>query len=31
MEIRELIGAENGMYQTRLVYSKIQREEFCYA
>jgi pilus assembly protein CpaF len=31
IEIRELLGAENGIYQTRLVYSKIQKEESCYA
>jgi len=30
-EIRQILGAENGVYQTRLLYSKIPREESAYA
>jgi Flp pilus assembly CpaF family ATPase len=30
-EIRQILGAENGVYQTRLLYSKIPREDAAYA
>ena len=31
IEIRELLGAENGRYQTRLIYSKVLKEDHLYA
>jgi len=31
LEIREMIGAENGRYQTRLIYTKVQQPEHLYA